>query len=104
MDLGIDVLKFASNIVGLTYNIKINSGIYEHCDGIIDDFFQEKVDVTKDIYEIKASIDDPITIHKIIDTFEKMKDQMVTIEDSGRSYFYEGISKRGDIWEIEWGS
>ena len=96
----IDVLKLASELVGLTYNVQINSGIFKHCDGIID----EKLDVTKDIYEIKASIDDPITINKILNTFVEIQDQFVTIEDSGRSFFYEGISKRNNMWEISWGS
>lgn len=96
----VDVLKLASNVVGLTYDIKINSGIFEHCDGFLD----EEVDVTKDIYEIKASIDDPITINKILNTFEEIKSQFETIEDSGRSYFYEGISKRNNMWKLSWGS
>lgn len=102
MDLeqSIDILKLASDIVGLTYNIKINSGIYEHC------YYEDECeyDITKDIHEIKASIDDPITIDKILNTFKEIQNQFKVVEDSGRSYFYEGMTKNNNMWEINWGS
>ena len=101
LEQSIDVLKLATDLVGLTYNVQINSGVFEHCNGIID----EKLDVTKDIYEIKASLDDPITINKILNIFVEIDNQLAaTIEHSGRSFFYEGILKHNNMWEISWGS
>ena len=64
----------------------------------------DEQDVTKDIYEIKASIDDPITINKILNTFEEIKSQFETIKDAERSYFYEGISRYDNMWKLSWGS
>lgn len=93
----IDTLKLASNIVGLTHDITINSCIYEH---LYDDDF----DVNKDIYVIKGSIDDPITMTKILNTFEEIQLQFKTVEDSGRSYFYEGMSNCDNMWMLNWGS
>jgi hypothetical protein len=98
IDQAVDILKLASNIVGLTHDIKIDSFIYKH-------LLEDDVDETKDIYVIKGSIDDPITISKILITFEKIQKQFETIAYIDRSYYYEGLTQENNsTWTVHWGS
>ena len=93
----VDVLKFASQVLGMTKSIKINSNIKNCSD------YQEKI-YKEDYYKIRASHDNPITLDKIILIFEKMKQQGEIDTDEGGSYVYEGFdyNKRLGIWEIHW--
>lgn len=92
----VDVLKFASQVLGKTKSVKINSNIKSHSS------YQEE---EEDCYKIKASHDKPITLDKLILTFEKINKQYENADEE-RSYFYEGFdyNKNTNMWEIHWGS
>lgn len=98
IDQTVDILRLASNIIGLTHDIIIDSFIYKH-------LLEDDVDETKDIYVIKGSIDDPITLSKILKTFEKIQNQFETIAYIDRSYYYEGLTQgNNNMWTVDWGS
>jgi len=97
MKQSIDALTFASQVVGRTTSVIINSGIYAH------DY--ERDDTEEDIITIVGTPETPITLQDVLEAFRRMQFQFED-DDSGRSYFYEGLNynvKLGE-YEISWGS
>ena len=99
----IDILEIASSLIGKTTSVKFNSKIYDHSMSE-----NEKLDPSKDIFIVQASVEKPITLESLICVFKKMQKQFRLIEkyESDRSYYYEGMSFYPESSEciIIWGS
>lgn len=100
VEQGIDVLNFTSKVLGSIDTIHINSCIFQHCD-----LFEKSFDLNEDLYEIKASLYNPITMDKIVETFKLIQLQFNKTPDD-RSYYYEGFTYDVELgtWCIHWGS
>jgi hypothetical protein len=103
---GIDMLNFTSKVLGSIDTIYINSGIFQHCD-----LFEKSFDLNEDLYEIKASLYNPITMDKILNVFKliqlqfnktPIKDGLTAPDD--RSYYYKGFTYDVELgtWCIHW--
>lgn len=100
----LNILTMASKLVGQTSNVYFDSSIYSHSFMDDDPDFSPELD----LFVLKATEKHPVTMHGIIDTFNKMQAQFEALDeaDDDRSYFYEGIEfdKKNNVWCIRWGS
>ena len=90
----IDVLKFASKVVGSKLPVHINSKILNHSDDL-DIFYIE------DAYTIEADGNDPITLTKIVDQFKLINDQIKATE---YQLYYKKLkyNHKSQFWEMQW--
>ena len=109
----VEIINFASQIVGKKCKVKVNSNIYARFAEIVDgdddqDEIIKKFCPTKDIYKITGCDESPITMDDVLNIFEKMQSQLNKLEkeDNGikQHYYYEGIKyhKKKKLWEIYW--
>lgn len=109
LEQALDVLKVASEIIGKTTTITIDSGVYGHLYGLYgDERYGEKINPKKDIYKLHGTPEKPITLGDLLSKLEKIQKQFDVLEREkiGRSYFYEGMGfdpKKNKI-EVNWGS
>lgn len=106
LDSANDFLSLALNIVDKKKKIVIDSGIYNHCDGLMNDGVS--CDISDDIIIVKPKHGKYIELSDLVSTMKYMKKQLKFIyENSGRTYYYEGLRKhldRNDYYVIHWGS
>lgn len=105
LQLAVDILRLAEEIVGSTNSVRIDSGIYKH-----DIFFEgteaeERTRHNRDIHTIRGTKNHPITLAQVTDAIAAMQDQFRTVSQD-RSYFYEGLvfDERDNMYVINWGS
>lgn len=107
LQLAVDVLRLAEELIGKTETIIIDSGIYKH------DIFagEDETDVqrdareARDIHTLRGSKNHPITLFQITDALAAMQEQFKHVSED-RSYYYEGIDFDPDsnMYMIHWGS
>lgn len=104
MEQAVDILNLASQLIGLTESITINSQIYDHLFELPDN-----INVHQDIHVISGSMNNPICFTDILTVFNAIQQQFDTLELNGlddRSYYYEGLSYDPQTRTIfiSWGS
>lgn len=107
IELALDILRLAEEIVGSTKPIKIDSGINKH-----DIFWNEEhteAETEKhevlDIHTIKGSKNHPIKLFQVTDAFNDILSQFKTASDD-RTYHYAGLIFDDDsnMYTILWDS
>lgn len=100
LEQSISTIDFALDVVGSTVPVTINSGIYSH------NVFLEDLDINQDRIIINGTTDHPISLQDVRIAFVQMQRQFSLMEDTGRSYYYEGfkLNQSTGEYEIYWGS
>jgi hypothetical protein len=74
----------------------------------LDDDIDVQIDIKKDIYKLRGTNENPITMKDLLNMFEKMQKQLQKLKKYGcnQFYFYNGIyfSPKKNMWGIEWHS
>lgn len=92
-----NVLRLASEILGINENVTIDSGIFKH-------MYEGEFDEERDIIVIVPG-EDGIDMDDISIAFSIMYEQFEEIEGYGRSYFLDDIIENGDYsYKLVWGS
>ena len=101
LEQSLDALQVASVLIGQTRSVTFNSKIYEHS-------LNDKLNPDKDIFILRATKEDPVTLKNIIRLFERMQKQFRLVKkyEPDRSYFYEGIQfdSTEEMYVVIWGS